>query len=424
MYGGADPYVYGLKYQGRCIAAQLGEIERHRFFVGTTSLREENEIHLIEFNDVSNEITCEKVFNHPEEVWALAPHPTRKRDLFTLHNAGERFCASLLRIEESKDEDDTVGRFEEVLTLPTASDHLLGLLWKPPADRNRPGIAELVSEMSDDEGEAVGGASSGGDGDGGDGGDGEGGEAEGEGEAAAAAGAGGDDGGLGDDTDDVDAVLTYDATGWQLWDLTAEAVAVGRGSVGERERLTTVAWDSIQRHTQIAAAVDCDMRGWDLRSMESTWCIPQAHLDRVRSLAFNHNLQYTIVSGGDDSKVKFWDVRKPLTPVKVLSGHSHWVTSVQFNYAYDQLLLSSGTDGAVNLWRVSSISSKPLLELEFEESERSAADTLVRSYTHHEDSVYSIAWSACDLWVFASLSYDGKVVVNSVPSEEKYRLLL
>jgi WD40 repeat protein len=35
-----------------------------------------------------------------------------------------------------------------------------------------------------------------------------------------------------------------------------------------------------------------------------------------------------------------------------------------------------------------------------------------RSYDEHEDSVYGLAWSAADPWLFASLSYDGRVVAN------------
>ena len=35
-----------------------------------------------------------------------------------------------------------------------------------------------------------------------------------------------------------------------------------------------------------------------------------------------------------------------------------------------------------------------------------------------------VAWSAADPWVFASLSYDGRVVVNRVPGQIKYKILI
>ena len=51
-------------------------------------------------------------------------------------------------------------------------------------------------------------------------------------------------------------------------------------------------------------------------------------------------------------------------------------------------------------------------------------DKLIKSYEEHEESVYAISWSCCDAWSFASLSFDGRVVINHVPPAEKYRILL
>jgi len=51
-------------------------------------------------------------------------------------------------------------------------------------------------------------------------------------------------------------------------------------------------------------------------------------------------------------------------------------------------------------------------------------DSIVQVFEEHEDSVYSVEWSDSDPWVFASLSYDGRLVVNHVPRSEKYKILL
>lgn len=48
----------------------------------------------------------------------------------------------------------------------------------------------------------------------------------------------------------------------------------------------------------------------------------------------------------------------------------------------------------------------------------------VHTYDEHEDSVYGLCWSAVDPWLFASLSYDGRIVVNAVPKKLKYDILL
>lgn len=131
------------------------------------------------------------------------------------------------------------------------------------------------------------------------------------------------------------------------------------------------------------------------------------------------------------------------------------VTAVAFNAFHDQLVLSGGGDGRVNLWRASSVSSAPLLELGDDEifasgstsgstsaggagaaaasapaaparrsEPKMAADAAIRAHEEHEDSVYSVAWSAASAWVYASLSYQGRVTVAQVPSAEKYKILL
>ena len=50
-------------------------------------------------------------------------------------------------------------------------------------------------------------------------------------------------------------------------------------------------------------------------------------------------------------------------------------------------------------------------------------DEVIRTFEEHEDSVYRAVWSSADAWVFASLSYDGRLVINHVPTQEKFAIL-
>lgn len=64
---------------------------------------------------------------------------------------------------------------------------------------------------------------------------------------------------------------------------------------------------------------------------------------------------------------------------------------------------------------MSSVSSSPSGE---------GSDALVKLYDEHEDSVYHACWGQSP-WVFGSVSYNASnLVVNIVPSVEKYRILL
>ena len=40
------------------------------------------------------------------------------------------------------------------------------------------------------------------------------------------------------------------------------------------------------------------------------------------------------------------------------------------------------------------------------------------------EAVYDLAWSAADPWIFVSFGFDGSVILNHVPSKEKYKILL
>ena len=54
---------------------------------------------------------------------------------------------------------------------------------------------------------------------------------------------------------------------------------------------------------------------------------------------------------------------------------------------------------------------------------KATQDKCVQRY-EQEDSVTAVEWSGADAWVFAALSYNGIFCINTVPSKEKYRILL
>lgn len=116
--------------------------------------------------------------------------------------------------------------------------------------------------------------------------------------------------------------------------------------------------------------------------------------------------------------------------------HSHWLWSVRYNSFHDHFVLTSSSDGNVNLLRASTIASQPyghLIEDELDDedttiknmlaSKEKQSDGLILKFKDHEDSVYAIEWSPNDPWIFASLSYDGRFIINKVPESEKLSIL-
>lgn len=201
-------------------------------------------------------------------------------------------------------------------------------------------------------------------------------------------------------------------------------------------KFSNLKWNPHHSYTQIATCNDTVIRGWDLRSMKQTYSIESAHGQMVRDLDFNSNKQYYLVSCGDDCKVKFWDIRKTNECLKVLSEHSHWVWSVRYNNFHDQLVLSCSSDTRVILSSVPSLSSEPYGSNSIDDDTSNdnlkddsqqripLEDQIVKIYEEHEDSVYRTEWAASDPWIFASLSYDGRFVINKVPKADKFKIIL
>jgi WD40 repeat protein len=137
--------------------------------------------------------------------------------------------------------------------------------------------------------------------------------------------------------------------------------------------------------------------------------------------------------------VRVWDVRQlGQGPAAVLGAggpHSHWVWRVAYNRFHDQLLLSAGSDGRVALHRAAALSSAGR-----EQARPGGAPgtqkpgglagaapdgaRVVASWEQHEESVYAAAWSGHDPWLLASLGYDGRLAVHSVPQDIKYSIIL
>uniref|UniRef100_A0A1D1YTR0 WD repeat-containing protein DWA2 n=1 Tax=Anthurium amnicola TaxID=1678845 RepID=A0A1D1YTR0_9ARAE len=206
-----------------------------------------------------------------------------------------------------------------------------------------------------------------------------------------------------------DKVISIDEQNLFLWSLDSSskiAKVQSQESVGILHYLSGGAWDPHDQNT-VAAFGDSLVQCWDLRSMKKTNSIEHAH---VRDADYNPNKQHILASAEDETGIHLWDLRMPKVPFKELPGHAHWTWAIRHNPQYDQLILSAGTDSAVNLWLASTSGSDDSITESFVDSPTRQMDPLLTSYTDYEDSVYGIAWSSQDPSLFASLSYDGRLI--------------
>ncbi|EPQ08449.1 Protein TSSC1 [Myotis brandtii] len=349
----AEASVYHACSAARALTPQTAETDAIRFLVGTQSLKYDNQIHIIDFDDENNIINKNVLLHQVGEIWHISASPADKGVLATCYN-----------------KRGGLGSGSSVLTrvLP------LSVVWEPTGDGTR------VVSLADNH------------------------------------------------------LLLWDLQASSSRALLASSASLeGKGQL----RFTSGRWSPHHNCTQVATANDTAVRGWDTRSMRQIYCMENAHGQLVRDLDFNPNKQYYLATCGDDCKVKFWDTRNVTEPVRSLEEHSHWVWNVRYNHSHDQLVLTGSSDSRVILSNMVSISSEPFGHLVDDDdlsdqeerrpedkSQEPPQDGVIATYEEHEDSVYAVDWSSADPWLFASLSYDGRLVINRVPRALKYHILL
>jgi len=122
--------VHGLTLKARCVAAQIAESDRICFWVGTLSLRGNNEIQLLEYLEDENDIRCLGILSHTAgEIWNLAPSPSDPERFFTVYQQTlseneAPFKATLWRCKDNT-------KLEEVYSLQNINGILKSILWDP-----------------------------------------------------------------------------------------------------------------------------------------------------------------------------------------------------------------------------------------------------------------------------------------------------
>jgi len=424
MYSGA--VVYGAKNQSRCLAAVKGDHEHHRFFVGAAGLRDypQNELLLLEYSEETNKLREASAYSHPGEIWHISPSPRDSSLCFTssTRRGADPLC-TLWRLSlpefphsppssPSKDAGD-VPR-STTRHSPTQQAFTTSFLAGEGAKKSTKAQHRLIKGSRDQSMEPLITLPV-------------------DNDANKSRGGGGRVRCVlwGPEQETNGKVLAVDGEKARLYALqgSSDAQEMSNFDLGVEEKgeVQAAAWDP-HDPWKVAIAQGRGIRHLDMRMEQATGMTETeqssgfCHRFGVKDVDFNHAKPYCFVTGGEDRLIKFWDIRRTgQGPVKRLAGHAHWVWTVKYNPCHDQLLLSAGTDNLVNLWRISSISSAPLWE---PEEGPEAPDVRVLAIQDHEESVYAVDWSACDPFLFASLSYDGRVVVNAVPPSEKYKILL
>ncbi|KAJ2517819.1 Protein tssc1 [Coemansia sp. RSA 1939] len=450
-------YVYGIERHTLCLASLTGDTSNNRFALGTLGITEPGEIHVVDFRSDENTLQS-TVYNHTSGVRALASTPWDPSHILVVNcgrtsassnettttTAGSPTSSSSLSVSAgaavelvalSSDQEHGPENETQRIALLQPAAHTESSQYHQHQQRPVPPHAVVCHPATHSKRAAV--------------------------------------------------VSTASVT---IWDLSHQSedrpapiftVSASTQPMTIIDDIGTAAWHPTNTN-QFSTTDSTCIRTWDTRvdvhkaqgPATMATAVDCAHSAKIRALNYNPNLPYILASGGDDGAVRIWDLRNPATALLELANHSHWVYSVEFNPNHDQLLLSAGSDGLVNLESAVSVSSAHVVagiggrhsdpdastsrrhqqasaldniadkprasdaehthaaeensdsDTDDNEGAQRPVDGLVSQFDDHETSVYAAHWSAADPWLFASLSFDGRMVINFVPREEKYKILL
>lgn len=362
--------IYGLEFQARALAPQLAETEKIRFLIGTQSLKQtNNQIHLVEFNEEISTVKT-SVFHHSEgEIWKITTSPLETTKLATCYNviANESSCffkTAILKLPETENPDDI-----ENLEVVTKFD-----------------TSEYGNEIKTTEFHPS-------------------------------------------DPTKAASVIDNNVILWDISESQGKSIKQIQLDGKHNPKFTTGKWNPHQNNNQFTTATETHLKTYDIRTGELAWHIDGVHHQLLRDMDYNMNKQYHIATCADDGFVKIWDFRQTTQPVYSRNEHSHWVWCVRFNHFHDQLILSASSDARVLLSSAVSVSSENNIDMDdTEESKGIESKQLLcdgpLQWCEHEDSVYCAEWSPSEPWVFASLSYDGRLLISRVKRSLKYQIML
>ncbi|KAI2522294.1 EARP complex and GARP complex interacting protein 1 [Homo sapiens] len=142
------PVIYGLEFQARALTPQTAETDAIRFLVGTQSLKYDNQIHIIDFDDENNIINKNVLLHQAGEIWHISASPADRGVLTTCYNRTSDSkvltCAAVWRMpkelesgsHESPDDSSSTAQTLELLCHldNTAHGNMACVVWEPMGD--------------------------------------------------------------------------------------------------------------------------------------------------------------------------------------------------------------------------------------------------------------------------------------------------
>jgi WD40 repeat protein len=360
---------YNLKLVSRALVASPNR-ESNRWLVGTTSLREDNEIRVLSYDTEQDRVVSVASFLHAPEVWAIVPGKSEDRFITIWARTGT-FGASLWHASSSEAASSSSSPLQHQCEFMGHNTPVRSALWHTAQEQ----LALTIEEGGIHKWDVT------------------------------------DEGGITDvgfaassellqlwdgtfHPSDPHVAVTCGGHNIQIWDLrTMQMTAQTSGA--HRMTVRDVSFAPRSEHVVVSGGDDCKLKLWDTRMISKgadALLELGGHSHWVFKSQFNPQYDQLLASSSSDSLVNLYLITGTMSAVSTTEDQGQHVASSHEGSS------TGGRGGDM--------------------------DGKVFTFDDHEDSVYGLAWSHVDPWLLASLSYDGRFAVNKVPKSVKYNILL
>ncbi|KAG2436284.1 hypothetical protein HXX76_006595 [Chlamydomonas incerta] len=379
----AEPVLtYSLKYQARVLVTLPCDTISSKWLVGTTALREENEVRLLQYDQDNEQLACRRTFTHAAEMWDIAPHPNREDLFVTVWAKAGNSSATLWRTPPGNES----GALEQQTELPGQTSSMRCALWSTPQPETVVTVEEgHLKKWAITEAGA---------------------------EAVSSCPAGELlqlwSGAL--HPRNASLLCTAGSNDVQTWDLRTLSRPMGEIKMAHKQPVRSISFAPHADTRILTAGDDCKLRYWDLRNPGQPLLELGGHRHWVWRAVYNPVHDALVASCSSDCCVNLY-----YTPQLAASAAAAAAAAAApGGEAGAGPAPGAGAPGAGHAAPAGAKGPTRGAEL----------DGKVVTWDEHEDSVYGLAWSAADPWLLASLSFDGRVALSKVPKNIKYKILI
>lgn len=200
--------------------------------------------------------------------------------------------------------------------------------------------------------------------------------------------------------------------------VSLEASKLGAETVNFTSKSGKIRCAAMAPYDPTLCLVSCDEEGLQLVDLRTKKSSPFANTKHCHGFGYTTAVDFDrakpgqFISAGTDGYVYVHDIRYNTTcaaaTVREIKAHEHTINGCLFNPFHNDLVLSCSSDQTMKLW----------------DMEHGGEAKCLRRLADFGDSVVALCWSSTSPWVFAGLSFNGKLLVDTVPNEKKMSILL